>query len=159
MSRLLKPMPHRPHVESKTWVVCADAGRARIFESSPIDGALLEFIDLLNPDARQHDTEAMSDRRGHVTQGPAGIGHAFAPRQSHAEHVAERFAKDLCDHLDAAERAGEVEKLYVIADPGFLGLMRAHLKPATRTRVVGEVASDLARRSIEQIRGALPAKL
>ena len=146
-----------PHTE--IWVVVADAGRARLFSALPFGGALEELSDLLNPQARLEDHEALSDRRGHVTQGPGGIGHAFEPRQTHHEHVAEAFARDLCHLLDSAQREHRVTRIYLIAAPHFLGLLRNHLDPLTRKLIVHEHAADLTRHSASEIRDSLPQRL
>ncbi len=153
------PGPRRTEPARAAWIVAADAGRARIFRESPADGRLEEFVDLVNPDARLQDHDAMSDRRGHVVQGVAGVGHAFEPRQTHGEHIAESFAKDLCLRLGTAQRSGKVARIYLIADPRFLGLLRKNLDSATHELVVQELAADFSRRPASDIRGLLPAVL
>ena len=153
------PKPHQTEPVHATWVVAADAGRARIFSASQADGQLEEVADFVNPDARLQDHDAMSDRRGHVVQGVAGVGHAFEPRQTHGEHIAESFAKDLCHRLGAAQRNGEVARIYLIADPRFLGLLRKNLDSATHKLVVQETAADFSRHPASEIRGLLPAVL
>ncbi|MDB5968478.1 MAG: hypothetical protein JWQ90_928 [Hydrocarboniphaga sp.] len=159
MPRQFTPRPHSSEPGHAAWVVAADAGRARIFSVSQDDGQLEELVDFVNPDARLQDRDAVSDRRGHVTQGAAGIGHAFEPRESHGEHVAESFAKDLCERLGTAQRSGEVTKIYLLAAPKFLGLLRKNLDKATQRLVVLELASDLTLHSRHDIRSALPAQL
>ena len=153
------PTPHLTEPAHATWVIAADAGRARIFSVSPDDGQLVELLDLLNPDARVQDHDALSDRRGHVTQGVAGVGHAFEPRETHGEHIAESFAKNLCHRLGVAQRSGELGRIYLLAAPRFLGLLRSNLDPATHELVAQELATDLTRRPVGEIRGALPHRL
>lgn len=148
------PQGHSAHAAI---VVAADAGRARIFSAPPGNSRqLTEVTDFLNPAMRLQDHDALSDRKGHVTHGAAGIGHAFEPRQSHSEHTAEVFAKQVCKFLSDARDA---ERIYLIADPSFLGVLRKHLDDATRGRIVQEIAADLSRHSTTDIRDALPAVL
>lgn len=158
MPRQYKPKPHRPKPAHATWVVAADAGRARIFQAGNEEAELTELTDLLNADARLQDHDALSDRRGEVTQGAAGIGHAFEPRHTHHEHVAVAFAQTVAQRLNAAVAAGEVARLYLIAEPSFLGLLRQRLDKPALAAVVQEQASDLTRRPPGDIRKALPAR-
>ena len=157
-------MPHRittklneVEVGPLIWIVVADAGRARILSPVHHDrGPLEERGQLANDDARMEDHEVLSDRSGHVTQGPGGIGHAFEPRVAHREHVAETFAKTLCERLDKARMSGELSKIYLLAAPHFLGLLRKHLDKDTNRLVAGEFATDLVQHSAVEIRKALP---
>jgi len=154
--------PKHPAVEvgKAIWIVVADAGHARILSPAPDDkGPLEERGHLENDAARVEDHDALSDRAGHVTQGPGGIGHAFEPRVSHGEHVAETFAKIVCARLDKARIAGEVSKIYLLAAPQFLGLMRKNLDKDTHRLVAEEFATDLVQHSAVDIRKALPALL
>lgn len=159
MPRLYQPRPHRPRPAPATWIVAADAGRARIFRAGHEEAELTELADLLNAEARLQDHDALSDRRGAVTQGAAGIGHALEPRQSRHEHVAAAFAEALARRLNAATAAGEVARLYLIAGPAFLGLLRQRLDRAALAAVVREHACDLTRRPASDIRKVLPARL
>jgi protein required for attachment to host cells len=60
--------------------------------------------------------------------------------------------------LNAAAAAGEVSRLYLIAEPSFLGLLRQRLDKAALAAVVQEQASDLTRRPVGDIRKVLPAR-
>lgn len=145
---------------SATWIVVADAGRARIL--SPAENgsmALDERGHLDNNEARQEEHEVLSDRSGHVSQGPGGIGHTFESRVSHGEHVAETFAKKLCARLDKARTTGQISKIYLLAAPHFLGLMRKNLDKDTHRLVAGEFATDLTQHSAADIRRVLPTVL
>ena len=151
--------PRAADTTADIWVLVADAGRARILKGVHMDGKLEEVEDLLNPGVRLQEHDAVSDRRGSVTQGAAGIGHAFEPRHSQAEISADEFAKKLCKRFEAVREAGKTGRIYLIADPSFLGLLRQHLSSAVRALVVEEIASDLTRRPMADIRQILPARL
>lgn len=156
MTRQFTPKPHTTEPAHAIYVVAADAGRARIFVAKSENSHMTELADFLNPRSRQQDHDALSDRKGSITQGSAGITHAFEPRQSHAEHSAEVFAKEVCEFLHKASAAGEVDRIYLIAAPNFLGLLRKNLEPSTLKHVVKEMASDIARMPPADIRQTLP---
>lgn len=144
-----KPKP------AATWIVVADAGQARILKAEAEDGVLEEIECLTNPDARLQPHEAQSDRDGSAP----GPGSAFEPRQDYKTHVAEAFAKRIATYLGKARRDGSVGRLYLVANPSFLGHLRAELDQPTRRVVVQEVGGDLVRRKPADIRHVLPARL
>ena len=160
MHHEIAPSLHGVEVGPLIWIVVADGGRARILSPMHHDkGPLEERAQLDNDDARIADQETLSDRSGRVTQGPGGIGHAFEPRTTHREHVVDGFARTLCQRLDKVRVAGELSKLYLLAAPHFLGLMRKHLDKDTNRLVAGEYAVDLVQHPAIDIRKALPGLL
>ena len=154
-------VPSRTSSRSRgpAWILVADAGRARLFESRWGDGGLVEIDDVINTPLRLRDAEIVSDRPGRSNQGPDGQGHAFESHESVAAHAEETFARALCARLARGRRRGEVARLYLLADPAFLGRLRRHLDRATRRIVVQETPTDLTRRTPAVIRKALPRVL
>lgn len=159
MTKSANTTPHSSANTAAIWVVVADAGRARVLESDGPEGKLTELEDLLNPGARLQEHEAVADRKGRVTQGAAGIGQSFEPRHTQASHEADNFAKDICGKLEAARQQKKVGTVYLVAEPSFLGMVRKHLEPATRLMIREEIASDLTRMPVADIRKVLPARL
>jgi protein required for attachment to host cells len=58
--------------------------------------------------------------------------------------------------LETARNQGLFRKLYVVAAPAFLGLIRRQLTPALRQLIAGEVDKSLAGQDPATIRKALP---
>lgn len=141
------------------WILAADAGRARLFEAEARNGGLTEIADLLNPEARLRDLDVVSDRTGHLNRGSDGFGNALEPRQWHIDHAAEMFAKGLCRRLSQGRRSGEVGRIYIIAGPAFLGLLRKNLDRPTQRIVAKTQPKELTRRPPTVIREALPSIL
>ena len=61
-----------------------------------------------------------------------------------------------CEDLESARTAGEFNKLYVVAAPTFLGLLRKHQSSALRQLVAGEVDKNLSTKDPAAIRKQLP---
>lgn len=159
MSRRSTRNQSKTSARGAVWILAADAGRARLFEAAKRNGRLTEIADLLNADARLREEDLVSDRAGHVNRGGERVGNAFEPRQWHIDHAAESFAKSLCRRLGDGRRNGTVDRIYLLADPTFLGLIRKNLDRSTQRLVAEEKAIDLTRRTAKTIRGALPAIL
>lgn len=149
---------HSP-TRGATWVVAADQGRARLF-CAPVPGAPLQEVQaFLNPAARQPEQQLASDRPGRVVKGRGGASRTLGQHETPKEHAAERFAEVICQRLRQARQGGALNKLYLIAEPGFLGLLRRHLDADTGARVAASVAKDVTEHSAEELRKLLPDPL
>ena len=138
-----------------TWVVVADNSRARFFAAEKPASALQEIRDLTHPEARLHEGDLVTDKAGR-DQGPAGGGHGVGSPQAHKIDGADKFASTVCAELDAARASGSFSKLYVVAAPSFLGLLRKHQSSALRQMVAGEVDKNLSTQDPASIRKHLP---
>jgi protein required for attachment to host cells len=139
------------------WVLVADASRARIFSADKPAGELREIRDLTHPEARLHEGDLVTDKGGR-DRGVAGA-HGVASDQSHKQEGADRFAADVCSELDAARGSGELSKLYVVAAPAFLGLLRKHQSASLKQLVAGELDKNLSTHDPAAIRKQLPEYL
>lgn len=146
-----------------TWIVAADANRARIFEMNAA-GGLNEVEDMYNPEGRQQEREQVSDREGSFAQGgpiggsgmhtptahgaaiggARGQGSTGEPQETWREHDVNMFSKQLVRFLDQARNEHRFDKLRVIAAPKFLGLMRQNMNKEVQKMVEEEVAKEIA---------------
>jgi protein required for attachment to host cells len=74
-------------------------------------------------------------------------------------HRKEDFAADVSSQLVRCLRETQATRVYVLADPEFLGLLRQRMDARTRGCVVGEIDKSVARHSPAQIRTSLPSLL
>lgn len=143
---------------SRIWVVVADAGRARIFAAQAADGQLREIESLSNPVMHLPERELETDRAGRVAAG-GGQHHGYGGPDRVRDTAETRFAAQLRDHLERALLASEFDRLYVIAAPAFLGHLRAHRSRALDQHTRVEVAADLSKADLADIRAHLPEQL
>lgn len=144
------------------WVLVADHGRARIFRAATPTAPLEEVQDLINAEARVPERELASDAPGRLMGGARGRGtsHSAVQDPQSAHHRgAEVFARRIASTFTQLSVDGAISNLYVIAEPGFLGILRAELPARVRALVAGEVNKGLARQSAKEIREALPQAL
>lgn len=128
-----------------TWIVAADRSRARIFEITDAERRLREIEELSHPRGRARNGELISDADGRFSARFAGPGgDSGGQRVTPVEHEAERFSKTLARHLDKARNRRRYDKLYLIAPPEFLGLMREHLCKEVRKLTAEEINKDLS---------------
>lgn len=138
-----------------TWILVADASRARIFSAEKPLSSLTEIRALTSPEARLHEGDLVSDKGGRARG--LGLGaHGFDVADEHKQDNAERFAAQVCQELEAARNAGEFRKLYVVAAPTFLGMLRRHQSSPLRQMIAGEVDKNLSTQDPAAIRRCLP---
>jgi protein required for attachment to host cells len=157
----------------KTWVVVADAARARFFRvdegasvaggsqyapsGEELVGALVEIKDLSHPESLRKASEMASDAPGMSSVPGMHSKFGMDEKVSPKEEEAIRFAKEVAETLHAD--AAEYDRLYVVAPPHFLGLLRDATDKAVHAKLAGEFHKELTHFPAEQIREHLPAKL
>jgi protein required for attachment to host cells len=85
--------------------------------------------------------------------------HSLGPDEGLKEKEAGRFAHDLAHHLRAGREQGRFRRLYVVAPPHFLGVLRQHVDEHTLALVIESFDKDLVRHGAEDIRKHLPERL
>lgn len=161
-----------------TWIIAANAGRARFFSETSPAKPLAELEDMVNAAVRLRvaETERETDRIGNTAAGKSshniggtqGVGQAhnanvgapnktYQPAHTPEELEAEQFARDICAYLLKAHQEGRFQHLVISATPQFLGLLRAvldlHLKPLVKL----EVNKDYTQSNGQQLREQLQA--
>ena len=126
----------------KTWILVADAGRARIFEASgsadaPL-GAERRSLAAAVPPSR----EIGSDRPGRSFDSGGEGRHAMEPPTDPQRHAKAEFAREVVQALDSARKQGDFDDLVVAAAPGFLGDLRALMPDPLRACVRREINKD-----------------
>ncbi|HUP92639.1 MAG TPA: host attachment protein [Solimonas sp.] len=139
-------------------VIVADSARARILTSRS-DGALEEALDLVNPEARLHEGELVADAAGRRGNAPLSGGHSAYGGGSMKRHRVEEFAAQVCDRAAKLQRAIRAQRVYFVAEPEFLGLLRKRAGLPLKRAIVGEVAKSITAQDLAAIRAVLPAQL
>ena len=151
-----------------TWVVVADAARARIFRVEgmeverglarrPVPSSstvLVEIKDILHPESRKHEIELASDAPGMSSVGNMQSKFGMDEKVSPKEEEGMRFAKEVADFLKI--QGVNYDQLYLIAPPHFLGLVRPNLDKAIISKLIMEIDKDLSQHSAEEILAHLP---
>ncbi len=136
-------------------MLVGDNAACRLFHY--LSGKGLEEVEvLINPDARMAERELVTDGPGHgVNRARQGRFAMQSPTDA-KRHASDEFARKVAEHLDAMRRRNELGRLHLIAQPAFLGRLRAHLDPAMAERVVSTLDKDLHSLDPAAIREYLP---
>lgn len=116
-----------------TWIVAADARRARIFVEPLRAGALRELPDLeMTITAAERAAGRGQRATVHSRAGVARHGAGDRPPQHEAER---RFLRRVADRLAEGATQGECDRLVLMAPPHALGVLRQALPHAVASRV------------------------
>lgn len=135
-----------------TWIVTGDAARARILQVTGRD-QLEEIESFINPKGRMHDRELENGPRarfdGHGGVGKPGSAPTGGPgndrEDMHASELeAEKFSREIGRYLDQARTRNRYDRLFLIAPPRFLGMMRKELGKEVQKLVRDEIDKDLS---------------
>jgi len=127
-----------------TWVLIADASRARLFKHHRAERTLILAFEDDRPQLRDKQASQGADRPGRVHERSGATRHAMEPHTAADELGRSSFARELVDRL----RSGASEHsfdLLLIAPPAMLGSLRSQLDDPLRERLVGELSKDLTK--------------
>ena len=142
-----------------TWVIVADASRARMFRTQRHAGPLEEFKTLVDSAGRLSEAELVSDNKGRSFNSKGQGRHAMEPKTDAKKHRLVEFTRTLAAELEQRRVAGEFKQLVLVAAPAYLGELRKHLGAETTKLVSMELAKDFSRLDAEEIRAQLPTTL
>jgi protein required for attachment to host cells len=145
-------------------IVVADQAEARFYDVEPPGTTLQVSGRLLDPSARLHERELVSDRPGRVfdrapTAGErrGAVAHHDTGGERSARHEATVvFVRRIVEQLEQAYQHGRFERLVLMAEPRVLGMLRAALPARLEHCVLAEVHKDLVHQSDEVVRAHIP---
>lgn len=143
-------------MNADTWIVIADAARARIYSFSR------DRVPALEP-ALDHDLVATrlrnqqldTDRPGRTTQRSQRTDHAASPHAVAPETDSHRlaqieFSRTVASELEAARRDG-IRRIVLVAPPRALGDIRKACSEGVRSLITDELGKDLTRMPVHEL--------
>ncbi len=129
---------------SKTWILVAHRAGARLFESDG-PGRMRRVEEIAHPEGRLENRALGSDKPGRSFDSHGAGRHALGKEHDEAETVAQAFAHKLAAHLDNARAKNAYSRLVLVAEPRFLGHLRAALTTHTASLVGATIDKDLGK--------------
>lgn len=137
-----------------SWVLVANRTGARILDKQ---GSALSLVETVNfAEGRLRDREVESDEPGRSYDRATAARHALEQSEGPHERAAKTFANILADKLKRARLEGHFERLVLVAEPHFLGLLREALDTQTARAVIASVTKDLVHVADDEIVAHLP---
>ncbi len=118
------------------WILVADSAQARIYDF--VDGELTLQETLERPQSREHSRDLMGNRPNQ-NQHQMEKDLKGNESQSLRDDESRVFAREVCQVLSKAHATNRFRELVMVADPRFLGLLRAHLSRPVAAVVAGTI--------------------
>jgi protein required for attachment to host cells len=141
------------------WVIVADATRARFFSAQKPVSELTELESMTHPASRLHEGDLTTDQPGRDRNSSGTSSHDVGHTADAKQEEAVRFASEVNEAIEAGRIASKYRKLYIIAAPAFLGLLRKGHSSATQQLIAGEIDKNLTMQDPTSIRKQLPEYL
>lgn len=145
----------------KRWYLVANRAEARIYQDRPKHA--FEFLMRLeNPEGRLSEMDLDSDRpgRGFASASSRGvISHALDKTSIRHETTAKRFASEIAKVLESGAHEDKFHDLVLVAEPHFLGLLRAVIPSSVKSRIGLEINRELAQGSDRELGEYIRGKL
>ncbi len=139
-----------------TWILLADGSRARLLVNA---GPKKGYESVLGADLvgeNLANSEINSDRPGRSFD-RVGMGrHAMEPPSDPHREEKRKLAHRVADLLEAERQKGSFDHLIIIAAPQMLGDLRQSLPDTVKSMIVEEIAKDLSKLSLHELKDTLP---
>jgi len=123
------------------WILVANASEAKVYSNKGIGKGLEIIAKLSHPDSRKKTSDLVSDRPGHM-QG-SGNGHGSRqPATDPKQHEHDIFARELAQQLDQGRTANSYQRLIVVAEAGFRGLLNGVMNSQVNSLVSDSIDKD-----------------
>jgi len=140
---------------SKDWIAVADKTRCRIFSRNGRNGPIEEIAALVSPMTRLKNQDINADRHGRAFDSAGQGRHAMGTSVDPVEQEAIRFAKEVAAKLESGRQQGQFARLYVVAEPRFLGYLRQSISRPLKETIAAEIDKDWTSQTADQIRTRL----
>jgi protein required for attachment to host cells len=131
--------------QTRTWILVADGGRARILETTgkrqEVHAVVGSESRLDNPPSR----ELGRDAPGRVYESVGSTRHAVEPRRDPHKALEALFASQLATMLADYSARESFDRLIVVAPATMLGNLRKMIQPQVREKIIAEIDKDLTR--------------
>lgn len=145
-------------MKKEIWVLVANSSTAIIYKAED-NHTLKELETLAHPESRLLDRELISSQPGRAFDSMGPGRHAMEQKTSPKTSEFILFARHLSSRLEEALKQGNLKKIYIAANPTFLGILRQNLSHNVAHLIAGEVDKDMTLLKPDQIRKHLPPVL
>jgi protein required for attachment to host cells len=147
-------MPMKP---IRTWVVIADAARARVFETRGRGTGLTALDDMALDTELLPNRDLRSDRPGRSFESVGHTRHAIESSSDPHREQKRQFARRIVDAVEARQATKSFDRLVLVAPPVTMGDLRAALPAKVKAAVAAEVVADLTNTPVRELPAHLSA--
>jgi protein required for attachment to host cells len=140
-----KEMPMAKPVQPRVWVLIADGEHARVATPGAVEGQFHTLLAFDSSTAHMRSRDLTSDGPGRSFESGSPTRHAVTPKTDAHEEAKRRFVHEVARFAEERSRAGEFDRLVLVAPPHALHELRESLGKAVMGKVVGSLNKDLVK--------------
>lgn len=125
-----------------TWILVANDGGGRIYETDSIEKGFKPIQQFSHPKGRKKDAELGSDRPGRSFDSSGHQRHSMGEEVSPHVHEEEVFIRELIEFLENNLNKKKFDQLALVAPPHFLGELRKALPGGLKNCIKAELHKD-----------------
>lgn len=135
-----------------TCIVACSGSTAKLWLSTNRFGDWQPLTDMQHPRSSIREGDLTSDRPGRAFDSFGSGRHAMS--QPHSAHEQEllQFAEQVADYVNRGIASGDFKNLVLLAEPGFLGHLRAKLSEAAKNATIMTAPKNITSLNEKQIR-------
>lgn len=140
------------------WYVVANQKKIRVFTEVPERNRLKLLKSLINPLGEEKRKSLVKKEAGHGIKSLGRVGVArYTENKRHDPHeeAAQQFASEIADFLEHENQQKNFDSLTIVAEPRFLGKIKAAMKPRLKKLVTDWVKKDLQKTPQKELQAAL----
>jgi protein required for attachment to host cells len=154
-----------------SWILVCDASRARLLRAASPKNRLVQLEAYDHAESRARARDLMADANGRKPVGPvpASAGHGqqgtahgrpgAEPDTDPKEVEAQKFARQLAEVLERGLHDHAYDRLFLVAPPHFLGLLRGTVSAQVKKQIEGTIDKDLTHEDLDDLSKRLEADL
>lgn len=128
---------------AKFFVLVAEQSHARLYQGASLQGPLTEIEDFSNKVARLHEQDLVSDAPGRSSSPGNAYSHPLGRENEARDQHLLLFAKTIIAELDHVLYNKDEARLYVVAPPKFLGVLRSHFSSLVNQALVASLDKEV----------------
>lgn len=145
-----------PRIGNKNWIIACDGGKA-LFLRNDGDAERLNLTVAAVMERQQPKASDLGTDRPGRAHASVGARRSAVEMTDHHAAGERQFLDEVAAAIDASVREHAIKRLFIVAPPTALGILRAALSPAVAAVVADEIAKDLVGLPTDQIERHLAA--
>jgi protein required for attachment to host cells len=129
-------------VNKTTWILVANASRARIFSNIGPNKGLQLIKELTHPESREKGKDLVTDRPGSRVEAHGNSHGAYIPATRPKQNAADHFALELAKELEQARTRKSFGRLILVASLPFAGMLKGHLSEHVKALLSDTIEKD-----------------
>ncbi len=127
------------------WILVANRSGARLFENTGPGKGLTLLRDIAHAEGHLKNQDFNADKSGRSFDSVGEGRHATGKSQSPTEHETQKFSKELATMLNEGRTANAYHALILVAEAGFLGVLKGELDDQVSKLVTETIEKDMAK--------------